>query len=285
MFIILKHEGQLCNRIWGLLPVLSYSIRTGCKTLILFSYKNYLQYFPNLKGNIIIRFICNSNSLVGSKLQRRITRILEKIFRKYNGDLCKLNSSGLFCINGWEHRNDIAFIGEYHRELVHLFEPAPKIKEEVDKYWEDFKGITVGIHIRRGDYAQHMGGKYYFDWPVYSSVMQSISKQVVENVRFLICSNESLKLKSNLDWFQIDDTSPIKDLYALGKCDYIIGPPSSFSQWASFFGHVPLILMLTNSGNVNLSNASPIISLDHFENGSILNVCNNKNEYVLQNHK
>jgi hypothetical protein len=31
----------------------------------------------------------------------------------------------------------------------------------------------------------------------------------------------------------------IEDLYALASCDYIIGPPSTFSQWASFYGNVP----------------------------------------------
>jgi len=32
----------------------------------------------------------------------------------------------------------------------------------------------------------------------------------------------------------------IEDLYLLGYCDYIVGPNSSFSQWASFWGGVPL---------------------------------------------
>jgi len=30
------------------------------------------------------------------------------------------------------------------------------------------------------------------------------------------------------------------DLYALAKCDYILGPLSSYSQWASFYGNKPL---------------------------------------------
>jgi hypothetical protein len=32
----------------------------------------------------------------------------------------------------------------------------------------------------------------------------------------------------------------IEDLYALAACDRLVGPPSTFTQWASFYGRVPL---------------------------------------------
>ena len=32
----------------------------------------------------------------------------------------------------------------------------------------------------------------------------------------------------------------VEDLYALAGCDLLIGPPSTFTQWASFYGKVPL---------------------------------------------
>ena len=34
--------------------------------------------------------------------------------------------------------------------------------------------------------------------------------------------------------------SSVGDLYALARCDYIFGPVSTFSQWASFYGDKPL---------------------------------------------
>src|SRR5256885_16731419 len=34
--------------------------------------------------------------------------------------------------------------------------------------------------------------------------------------------------------------NPVTDLCALSKCDFIAGPPSTFTQWASFWGDVPL---------------------------------------------
>jgi len=39
---------------------------------------------------------------------------------------------------------------------------------------------------------------------------------------------------------QISDGDAANDIYLLSCCDYIVGPYSSFSQWASFVGQVPL---------------------------------------------
>ena len=33
----------------------------------------------------------------------------------------------------------------------------------------------------------------------------------------------------------------VHDLHTLAACDYLIGPPSTFSQWASFSGNTPLL--------------------------------------------
>jgi len=35
----------------------------------------------------------------------------------------------------------------------------------------------------------------------------------------------------------------VEDLYALAECDYIIGPPSTYTLWASFYGDTPLWFM------------------------------------------
>jgi hypothetical protein len=32
----------------------------------------------------------------------------------------------------------------------------------------------------------------------------------------------------------------VEDLYSFTHCDYLIGPPSTFTSWASFYGRVPL---------------------------------------------
>ena len=32
---------------------------------------------------------------------------------------------------------------------------------------------------------------------------------------------------------------PVSAMHAMSLCDYILGPPSTFSGWASFMGRVP----------------------------------------------
>ncbi|MCJ7694471.1 MAG: hypothetical protein MUO40_03510, partial [Anaerolineaceae bacterium] len=56
-------------------------------------------------------------------------------------------------------------------------------------------------------------------------------------VRFLITSNE----KQDSNYFSefdhvIGNGHPIEDLYSLAKCDYITGPPSTYSSWAAYYG-------------------------------------------------
>ena len=44
----------------------------------------------------------------------------------------------------------------------------------------------------------------------------------------------------------------ITDLYCMASCDGIIGPPSTFSQWASFYGKVPLSFIFTKDDVIQL---------------------------------
>ena len=60
-------------------------------------------------------------------------------------------------------------------------------------------------------------------------------------VSFLVCSDEA----RNPQEFSglrvgLGTNSSMGDLYALAECDYILGPPSTFSKWASFYGNKPL---------------------------------------------
>lgn len=62
-----------------------------------------------------------------------------------------------------------------------------------------------------------------------------------EKIRWLICSNEFI----DLGYFSGFDTIKgngqiVEDMYAFAACDYIVGPPSTYTGWASFYGKKPL---------------------------------------------
>lgn len=114
--------------------------------------------------------------------------------------------------------------------------------------------VVVGVHIRHGDYRAWRKGKYYYPASRYAAWMQEITEQLGgRRVAFLVCSDEP----RNAQEFPgltvgLSDALPVEDLYALAGCDYIVGPMSTFSQWASFVGNRPLFHLGSAEDRVDL---------------------------------
>lgn len=111
--------------------------------------------------------------------------------------------------------------------------------------------VVVGIHVRRGDYKIWCDGKYYFDDNVYSKCIDRMKALLAGNkCVYIIFSNEDVSLKgdeiitSKNDWYI--------DHYLMSRCDYLIGPPSTFTMWASYIGEVPLYHITSDSISFNL---------------------------------
>jgi hypothetical protein len=105
--------------------------------------------------------------------------------------------------------------------------------------------ILVGVHIRRGDYLTWRGGQYYYSDSQYRVLMDRVKGAFSpRRVRFLVCSNEKVKGEAfgGLDWYG-GPGGEIEDLVSLSVCDYILGPPSSYTRWAAFIGGVPLLVV------------------------------------------
>ena len=85
----------------------------------------------------------------------------------------------------------------------------------------------------------------FYETHQYAKVMHSIAAQFPgRKVAFLVCSDE----QQNPSAFAglhvtLSDNPAAVDMYALADCDLIVGPNSSFSQWASFYGNVPLHIL------------------------------------------
>ncbi|HAX17707.1 MAG TPA: hypothetical protein DCY00_03825 [Actinobacteria bacterium] len=60
----------------------------------------------------------------------------------------------------------------------------------------------------------------------------------------------------------------IEDLYSLALCDYIFGPPSTFSMWASFYGEVPLRFITNPDTDLSLDKFKKIIYQNYYEDGT-----------------
>ena len=100
----------------------------------------------------------------------------------------------------------------------------------------------IGVHIRRGDYARFKGGRFLFSHDTYREAMeQAQAAHPDRDTAFLVCSDEPLPpgAFAGMDLIEAPGHE-LEDLYALASCDRLIGPPSTYNRWASFWGEVPL---------------------------------------------
>lgn len=124
--------------------------------------------------------------------------------------------------------------------LRQFFMPLPRYREAGERPIADLRArarIVIGVHIRHGDYRTWRGGRFFYGIDCYPALMNRIRELLGGDVAFLICSDE----RQDRDAFSsfLHAWGPgrfIEDLHALSCCDYLVGPPSSFSLWAAFHG-------------------------------------------------
>jgi hypothetical protein len=165
-------------------------------------------------------------------------------------------------VNGWGFRDPDSFM-KWGDEIRRYFLPKERYirqaREVVDQIRRD-SDVVIGVHVRRTDYAQWSGGRYSFGDQVYRKAIQDMVGQMAPmKAGFLIASDEPVNLKNydslgcRIAW---DRREPMVDLMALSMCDFIVGPPSTFSMWASFYGRVPLCFITDPECYVDLKKAS-----------------------------
>ena len=167
-----------------------------------------------------------------------------------NKRLIKLALSKNLVLCGWRFRDHENF-DKYAADIRSYFKPIKPIQQNVMRLIEHCRrecDVLVGVHIRRGDYREFRGGIYHHEDSEYLAAMQKIQQLIPDKtVVFLICSNEPVAEEAFHGCpYRLGTNHLVEDLYALAECDYLIGPPSTFSQWASFYGQVPLYQMASS---------------------------------------
>ncbi len=152
----------------------------------------------------------------------------------------------LVLIQGWFVRASQSM--KKHESVVReYFTPLPKYQENIENLMQPLReryDVLVGLHIRAGDYRLLLNGAYIYpltNWRLLMEKMASLLPN--QKVGFLICSDEDYR--SQIDEFtglniHFGTGQMIEDLYSLARCDYLIGPPSTYSLWAAFYGRVPI---------------------------------------------
>ncbi len=159
----------------------------------------------------------------------------------------RLANKSMVFVDGWHFRAS-GLLAKHAAEVRDYLRPVTSIAEAAQRHvgrLREGADVVVGIHRRKGDYRTWLGGRYYFDDACYRRWMDQIAAQHAgKRVAFLVCSDEAL-LGSALAPHKVAAGlgSPLADMTTLSLCDKIIGPVSTFSQWASFAGDVPLMLL------------------------------------------
>jgi len=158
-----------------------------------------------------------------------------------------LRSNRLLMVKGWKFRDDAGLV-RFHAEISRYFRPVFSIRRPAEIALEKARESgdhIIGVHIRQGDYRGWKDGVHYFETEQYAHWMREVvSLRPGKKITFLLCASDPIE-RGHFDGFRTVDGpgSVVSDLHALSLCDAIMGPPSTFSTWASYSGRVPLCML------------------------------------------
>ena len=251
------------------------------------SFKTYSKYFPHFQENFLCaipliikvnKSIINFFNNLFSHSFARITKRNDFIFTNNINNLClykkdknteshffnnTLKSKCVVFLSGFLFGNrDFNHIKKNRNALIHYFKFQEFISSEGDLILSKFQNknnLVIGLCIRQGDYKTHEGGKYYLNDSQYLTIIKILRKQFENNINFFIASEESKPNFPMLDNVIVSCGNPALNIYMLSKCDFLIGPPSTFLTWSSFYKSVP-VSYIDNSNwkqhNYSFSSAS-----------------------------
>ena len=272
MFIIARKGGQLGNRLILSAHFLAFAIERGVTVLNL-ALDEYADYFESTRGSLFCRYPPRSCRFIGNKyfrsiLYRQAYRYASKLTEGHTRlslfSVIRSDKSRHFMLDDppfletIRNRHVVFAQGYFFRDPSNFIRHADKIRsfftpfrvhrERVSTLIEQARhsaDLLVGVHIRQGDYAKFQDGRYFYSIDAYAGVMRRILTVFGgKRVKFLVCSDAG-NLEDELKQFELTWGTGhlIEDMYALAGCDYIVGPPSSFSNWASFYGQAPIHLL------------------------------------------
>lgn len=143
-------------------------------------------------------------------------------------------------VSDWTYRDAAAL--EKHADFIRAFF-RPRNVAEAKETWSGIRGggeTVVGVHVRRGDYKDFEGGRYYYEDDVYERNKKAIGDEIGSSGR-------------TPKFVMFPLRSAVEDQWMMSRCDYLMGPPSTFTMWASFMGKVPLGIIRDRSQTLSMA--------------------------------
>lgn len=278
MLIITRRFGQLCNRLFQFSHFYAFSKKHNVKVIHpnFYPYAKYFD-FDLPKKYIIFSFPLFAVVKMCDKFIRRF-KINNRLLRSFQYDndthydpndplSVKELKKSIFTFVSGEYFRDYKNFAEYASDIKEYFKPLPRHSVNIKNLMENIRektDIIIGIHLRRGDYSRYKNGRYFYPDEIYLDAMKK-AHDLFRDKRtgFLLCSNEKIDMRKFRNSFEhvFQGTNHIvEDLYAFSKCDYLIGPPSTYTMWASFYGDVPLYILKDTDKEINLRDFRIIVN-------------------------
>jgi hypothetical protein len=293
VMVVAAKGGALGNRLW----LAAHFIGTALENDLRLAYPAFDEYagdFPVFADDVWCRFPERRGVIPAVPLARSATFFAARgaaaalarsprrlpgaaVLRLPSNETCDMGSrqfldlarrTKLLLLQGWLFRNESAV----HRQapaLRRLLAPSPVVREAAARTFRQASlgaALTIGVHVRRGDYRTFLGGRYFYAVEAYAAWLRTLAAEVGDgNVAFLVTSDapgECQRLRATAQRVTVAAGRPVEDLFALSFCDYIIGPPSTFSSAAAFVGDRPLLQPVTEAASPRLSDFRRI-SDDH----------------------
>ena len=270
--IFARDKSQMCNNLLQYAHVYAWGREHGRKVISMrFSYK--YKYFH----------ICHT-SLTGfgwyltAKYLAALKLLPTASFKYRDCDKDALERKMLrnrnIVVSGWFVRYYDLFL-KYRDEICELFtlddqytEPV-KAKMQEAEHGTQEKAIRLGVHIRRGDYAQWRDGQFFFSDEVYAAHINKFAEMHPDEALHVYLSTNDpsvteerfKELCPKVSIHHLHGSAP-EDLYMLSACDYLIGPPSTFSMVAAMYRNIPLYRM--DSAEVQNMTAEGFLLFDYW---------------------
>ncbi|CAD5277437.1 MULTISPECIES: hypothetical protein [unclassified Imperialibacter] len=271
MVILGKKYGRLANRLW----IFSYFVSNAIEykySLIYRNFDEYIKHFPSCKENDFLGYPIKTTlhklKLVDTLwywfMQAKIeilVRIKPEgkkhfIYHLAKHEFLDLNSETYLQLvgrkqvivrNGGFRYQDDRNLNKHKKEILKIFQPEDRYLQNIDALFSKYrnhKKVLIGVHMRKYDYRTFRKGIFFYTDDIYLSNMAYLQSHFAskgKEVQFLVCSDEAL----DENFFQGYDAflgagNLIEDPYSFAKCDYLIGPPSTYTMWGSFYGNSEL---------------------------------------------
>ncbi len=163
----------------------------------------------------------------------------EDLARDYQEYLKSANFRTLL-VQGWGFRSPET-VQKYAAYFRDKYRPRlrPEVQAALEAKASGFE-VVLGVHLRGRDYRTWRNGEFFFSASQYRAwTDQFLALQPTRRVKVILFSDEPIDTEAfrslTVPW-EVSTGTLAEDYVLMGLCTYLLGPPSTFTLWASFLG-------------------------------------------------